>query len=128
MINFNPTGLVGTRIILFNITSEVICIMTHHSQHVTPQIENAICTWYTKSYGPHGVPVVLLNEMPDRHPEPGHIFFDHDATVQLIGDKPVFQPLILPPEGSGQTLALVVRRWRRNMSDNGCIVGMSWYQ
>lgn len=91
-------------------------------------METAICTWYTKSYGPYDVAVELLDEMPDQHPEPGHIIFNHDATVQSIGDKPAFQPYVMPPEGSDRTLALVIRRWRHNMSDNGCIVAMSWYK
>lgn len=97
------------------------------SDRVTPRLEAAIVTWYTRSWGAYNVTVKLLEDFPARYPEPGHIFFDADATVQQILDRPDHLPWDTHDRGH-RTLALVVRRWssiRGAMHD--CIVGYSWY-
>lgn len=96
-----------------------------HSQRVTPSIESAVCTWYTRSWGAHNVTVKLLKDFPVHHPEPGHTFFDNDETVQQILARPDLRPYPVS-DGTPRTLALVVRRWVGNGAPD-CIVGMSWY-
>jgi|WetSurMetagenome_2_1015567.scaffolds.fasta_scaffold40532_3 hypothetical protein len=95
------------------------------TEQVTPAIETAIVTWYTRSYDRYNITVQLMRDFPAQYPEPVHIFFDNDATVQQILDREDHQPWDAQNR-TPRTMALVIKRWARGNAPD-CIVGMSWY-
>lgn len=100
--------------------------MTQYHQKLSPALEIALTTWYTRSWGPHDIQIKLLDDFPPHHPEPTHIFFDRDVTPTQVLARDDHDPWFPPNQQRPTKMALVVRRWGVGLA-NEAVVGMSWY-
>jgi hypothetical protein len=99
--------------------------MAQHSEAVTPALQNAICTWYTRSWAPYNVSIKLLADFPPHYPEPVHIFFGKEATPEEVLAREDHVPWDAR-DRSARTMLLVVRRWGVGKV-NETVVGYTWY-